>query len=32
MTELLKKERIYKPTDPELVTLVNDFSDGIASE
>ena len=32
MTVLLKKEWIYKLTDPELVALAYDFTDGIASE
>ena len=32
MTALLKKERIYKLTDPELVALACDFTDGIASD
>ena len=32
MTALQKKERIYKLTDPELVDLAYDFTDGIASE
>ncbi len=31
MTALLKKERIYKLTDSELVTLAYDFTEGIAS-
>jgi len=32
MAALSKKERIYKLTDPELVALAYDFTDGIASE
>ena len=32
ITALLKKEQIYKLTDPELVALVYDFTDRIASK